>query len=235
MTWAGFGPSGLFWTINTDGSIGRVDWEEARGDVSGVIDNLVVIALQGSPVSPETPLIGNVLQWDGSSWSPTVSSGVGAHDLLSLVHPDTIPDSPIAGDIITGSGAPASWIRFPIGQSGQRLTTSNSLTLEWAEPNVIEPLIVTSGTVVNLDSSSRKILIIKTVGSDTDVNLPASPIFGQEIMIKDGKGDSGPPLNNEIDIIPQSGVTIDSLSKIIIGQNYGAFTILWNGTEWNIV
>ncbi len=235
MTWPGLGPSGLFWTLNTDGSIGRVDWEEARGDVSGVIDNLIVIALQGSPVSPNPPFVGSVLEWDGSAWNPAISSGIGTHDLLSAIHPDTITNSPIAGDIITGSGISASWVRFPVGQSGQRLSVSNLLELEWIEPNVIVPDIITSGTVINLTDNSKRIIVNKTIGSPTIINLPMSPILGQEVIVKDGKGDAGIPLMNEISIIPQSGVTIDSLSNIIIGQNYGAFTFYWNGTEWNIL
>jgi hypothetical protein len=232
------GPSGLFWTLNTDGSIGRVDWEEARGDVSGVIDNLVVIALRGFPLASDTPVIGNILEYDGSQWKPTSIvdvSGVGPHSLLSSIHPDTEPDIVEVGDIITGSGAPAIWTRFSIGQSGQILTTSDALSLKWSEPNVFEPLIVTSGTSVNLNNSNRRILIKKTISSITQVNLSSSPLLGQEIIIKDANGDAGGPNYSSISIIPQSGITIDGLNQIIIGQNYGAYTLFWNGTEWNIL
>jgi hypothetical protein len=232
MTWAGLGPSGTFWTLNTNGGIGRVDWEEARGDVSGVIDNLIVIAIQGTSVASSAPIVGNVLTFDGSAWGPAAPSvASGVHNLLSLTHADTVADSPVAGDLITGSGSPASWIRFPIGDEEQRLT-SISGNIGWVDPNIILPTIISSGTIVNLSNTDRKIIVNKTVASSTILNLSTSPSLGQEILIKDGKGDAN--LNN-IDVVPGSGVTIDSLSQISLTQNYQAFTLLWNGTEWNII
>lgn len=230
MTWAGTGPSGYFWTTNTDGSLQRVDWEQAAGDVSGVIDNLIVIGLRGVPVSEAFPSSGNVLLYDGATWAPgtVVSTGVGLHQLLSTEHTDTIPASPIDGDIIAGSGTPASWVRFPRGVHGQKLNITQAGQLEWAFKDL---LIVSSGSFVTLDSTSRRIVINKTIGSVTSVFLPSAPIYGQEVLIKDGKGDA----NTNTITISASGTTIDGISTFVMSQNYQSMDFLYNGTEWNII
>jgi len=229
MTWAGVGPSGSFATINTDLGSLRLDWESARGDVSGLIDNLLVVAIQGNTVSSQLPSSGNVLLFDGSQWFPgnATASGI-SHNLLSVIHDDTIPASPNEGDIISGSGTPASWVRFPIGQPGQNLRVSDSGSLVWS----FRPLdIISSGVAVNLTPNSRRIVINKTSGSPTQVNLPVSPIFGQEILIKDGAGDAE---TNNI-TVSVSGNTIDGFPSIVMSRNYQSFDFLYNGTEWNIV
>lgn len=242
MSWAGTSQSGLFWTINTGGGIARVDWEFPQGDVSGVIDNLLVIGLRGQSVSSVTPVLGDFLQYDGSQWGPASSgvavSGITAHSLLSLTHPDTIPASPVDGDIIAGSGSPASWARFPVGPTGYVLTVSNAGSIAWEPPtggpsSPSAPNIITSGTSIELDENDEIVIINKTVGSDTSILLPPFPILGQQVIIKDGKGDAG--LGNEITVDASGAITIDGNTSVIIGRNYQSFTFLWNGTEWNII
>lgn len=235
MTWGGIGPSGEFKTINHDGSnYASVDYEPARGDVSGVIDNLLVIRIQGRPVSPLTPISGNVLSWDGSVWKPTDinaivsgvdSSGVGPHDLLSATHPDTIPAAPVDGDLIAAN---SGWRRFPVGSPGQELRVSESGLPTWQ----YKPLVIyTSGTGIQLDDLAARVIVNKTPGSPTSINLPASPYFGQEVVVKDGKGDAN---QNNISITA-SGTTIDSFSTINLRIRFQAYTFVWNGNGWNII
>jgi len=169
MTWAGFAPSGSLWTINFGGGTARVDWEFPGGDLSGPIDNLLVVGIQGSPVSSGIPVLGDILQFDGSAWAPSTFG-------------------------------------------------------------ITDPLIVMSGSIVNLDSSNNRV-IIKT-GNSTTVNLPSSPLFGQELMIKDGDGSAS---TNTITILPPSGNTIDGVTTLFMSQDYQAYGFLWNGTEWNII
>jgi len=233
MSWAGYAPSGAFWTINIGGGIARTDWEFPNGDVTGPIDNLLVIGLQGQSVSTAIPVFGDVLTFDGSQWAPSASgagaSGIGPHNLLSSVHLDTVVASPVVGDIIVASGAGPSWLRFPIGIPGQFLGISSGNFLQWKKPsNEIE--IFTSGTIINLDSDNNRV-IVKT-GGPTTVNLPSVPLFGQELIIKDGDGSAN---TNNITIAPSSGVTIDGVSTVLLAQNYQAYCLLWNGTEWNII
>jgi len=233
MTWAGAGPSGSLWTLNIGGGLGRVDWEFPSGDITGPIDALLVVGLQGTSVSNAVPVTGDVLTYNGVEWAPIASgaaSGVGPHSLLSATHVDTISASPSDGDIIVASGSPASWLRFPIGTPGQFLGITSGNLLDWYKPSATPPTIVSSGTIINITPDDDKI-IVKT-GVPTTINLPTIPLFGQQVIIKDGLGSAS---SNLITVTPPSGVTIDGGSTIVMGQNYQAYTLLWNGTEWNII
>ena len=232
MSWAGTAQSGLFWTINTGGGIQRVDWEPPRGDVSGLIDNLIVIGLRGETISADIPVSGDLLQFDGTQWSPVGTAVlVPTHNLLSSTHPDTVPASPIDGDIIAGSGDPASWARFPIGDPGYNLTVDASGSLTWSPGPTSIPKIITVGGYEVLEDIARTVIVNKTVGGPITVIPPPAPILGQQLIIKDGKGDAN---TNNI-TITSSGTTIDGNSSILITHSYQSFTILYNGTEWNIV
>lgn len=232
MTWYGVGPSGSFATLNTGSGLLRYDWEEGRGDVSGLVDNLLVIGIYGRAISSTPPSSGNLLVFDGTVWYPTstaIISGITPHELLSNIHNDTIAANPLAGDIVAGSGSPARWSRFPIGVPGQHLRVSESGDLVWS----FDPLtIVSSGSIVNLTSNSIRVIINKISGSPTYINLPSYPFFGQEVLVKDGKGDAS--INN-ISVYPPSGLTIDGFSYILLGANYQSFHFLFNGTNWNII
>ena len=227
MTWAGTGASGLFWTINVGGGIQRVDWEGPGGDVSGPIDNLIVIGLQGQSVSSSVPVFGDILQFDGSQWTASSSGTVTPHNLLSATHTDTVPASPTDGDIIAGSGS--AWTRFSVGQPRQVITATTGGNIVWAEKH--PTVIMTSGSAIALDNDNERIVVAKTVGSETTITMPTSPYFGQEILIKDGKGDS---FTNNI-VIDPAPTTVDGFSFIRITQNYQAFSFLYNGTEWNTI
>lgn len=235
MTWHGTGPSGYFFTPNFDAITGRVDWEPPKGDVSGVVDALIVVGLQGFPISPTVPTSGNVLQWDGFQWipgAPVVVSGVSSpHNLLSSTHTDTITDSPVDGDLVAGSGAPASWTRLPIGDCGQFLGVGNDGSLEW-KITTSKVDIITSGTFVNLDQCSHKVILNGLSGVPPIVNLPNSPRFGQEILIKDGAGTSN---TNNVHIIPQSGAFIDGRSELILSNDYQTWCLTWTGSAWSII
>lgn len=151
MTWAGTNASGLFWTINVGGGFQSVDWEPPRGDVSGVIDSLIVIGLQGQSVSSSVPLFGDILTFDGNQWIPSSSGITSTHNLLSATHSDTVPASPTDGDIIAGSGA--SWIRFPVGQARQIMTATSGGNIVWA--NKHSTVVITSGISIILDESNE--------------------------------------------------------------------------------
>jgi len=48
------------------------------------------------------------------------ASGPSSHDLLSSVHPDTLPATVVRGDLITGNATP-KWARLPMGVAGRVL------------------------------------------------------------------------------------------------------------------
>ena len=56
--------------------------------------------------------------------------GVVNHNLLSATHPDTDPDSPVAGDILRGIAGP-EWQRYAIGAAGRYLRSDGAVPI-WA-------------------------------------------------------------------------------------------------------
>jgi len=68
------------------------------------------------------PATNDVLAWSGTNWINQALSA-GSHNLLSATHPDTLPASPVLGDIIHGNSTPA-WARLP----GNVTATKNFLT-----------------------------------------------------------------------------------------------------------
>jgi trimeric autotransporter adhesin len=88
--------------------------------------------------------------------------------------------------------------------------------------------ITASGAVTVSATTDYYICINKTVGGATTVNLPASPNTGQIFLIKDCKGDAG---TNNITITPASG-TIDGASTYVMGMNYQAVGLQYNGSSW---
>jgi len=91
--------------------------------------------------------------------------------------------------------------------------------------------IVTSGSSVTLAGTDLYVVVNKTVGSSTFVNLPSSPITGEELFIKDGKGDAA---TNFIVIQPATG-TIDGLTNFIIQSVYSSVSMMYNGAEWSLL
>ncbi len=233
MTWRGIGPSGQIATLDIGGGQASFKYEFPQGDISGVIDNIIVIGLQGRPISNGVPVFGNVLAWDGINWSPSAVSGVAGtgvvpHNLLSSTHVDTNTSDPFAGDLIVGSGGSASWVKLPVGSLNQSLRVSDIGEAFWS----YDPIqIISAGSIVNLTEGSHKLVLNKTVGAPTIVNLPLSPFLGQDIRVKDGKGDSDV---NQI-TVQASGITIDGFSKILLKNKYQSMDFMYNGTEWNIV
>lgn len=74
------------------------------------------------------------------------------------------------------------------------------------------------------------VIVKKTSGAPTTVTLPASPINGQTVWVKDGKGDAS---TNRITVVPASG-TIDGAANHLIGENFGQRWFTYNGTEWGL-
>jgi hypothetical protein len=88
---------------------------------------------------------------------------------------------------------------------------------------------LTTGASTALVYKSDYLLVVdKTTGSATTVNLPATPAAGYRFEVKDGKGDSH---TNNITVLPASG-TIDDQASYIISNAYGAATFTYDGTQW---
>lgn len=90
---------------------------------------------------------------------------------------------------------------------------------------------VTTGNLAVSDQSM--VVVDKTDGAATAITLPANPLNGHSILIKDGKGDAG---TNNITITPASG-TIDGAATYVISENYGSVILEYATTqaEWGVI
>ena len=66
------------------------------------------------------------------------------------------------------------------------------------------------------------------------VTLPSAPLANQVYIVKDRDGLATPAASNRI-TIDGNGNNIDGNAQIRIRQAYGSFTLLYNGTQWNII
>lgn len=72
------------------------------------------------------------------------------------------------------------------------------------------------------------VVVNKTVGGATQVNLPALVPVGWAVTVKDGKGDAAA---NPIALIG----TIDGAVNLTMNVNYQVKTVVWTGNEWNVI
>ena len=91
--------------------------------------------------------------------------------------------------------------------------------------------IVTAAGDVDITTADDVVLINKSSGAATVINLPASPVTGEQYTIKDKKGDAA---SNNITLTPASG-NIDGSSTYVIGTNYDKVTVMYNGSEWSVI
>ncbi|MFA5961227.1 MAG: hypothetical protein WC848_00920 [Parcubacteria group bacterium] len=86
-------------------------------------------------------VLGGAPGWQNSPF-------VGAHNLLSLSHPDVVAASPLEGDMIVGTnqgGGIIKWQRMAVGSAGQFLSNTGS-ALQWRNTSTISSLgTVTAG------------------------------------------------------------------------------------------
>jgi hypothetical protein len=95
--------------------------------------------------------------------------------------------------------------------------------------NIASSAIMQSGSSVSQTTNFLK--INKGTGSPTAVTLPSNPINGIFYTIKDGKGDCK---TNPITLTPPSGL-IDGNPTFVMNINSMAVTLVFDGTNWNII
>lgn len=91
--------------------------------------------------------------------------------------------------------------------------------------------VVTVAGAVTVATTDYIVIVNKGTGAATVANLPATPSVGDTYVIKDGKGDAGA---NNITITPNAG-NIDGAGTYIMNTNYQSITVVYNGTQWNII
>lgn len=110
------------------------------------------------------------------------------------------------------------------------LTTEagHSCNVETGAPKTREHTAAGAVTLAHLDDI---VLVNKTSGAATAVNLPANPLIGRVYTIKDAKGDAN---SNNITLTPAAG-NIDGAGTYVMSTNYQAARIAYNGTQWNVL
>lgn len=104
-------------------------------------------------------------------------------------------------------------------------------SIVWTSQLWLMPTVVTAaGTYAALPTDSV-IIINKTAGAATTVNLSSTLNTGRVVIIKDGKGDAG---TNNI-TVQGNGKNIDGSASATISSNFGAARYIYNGTQWNAI
>ena len=90
-------------TQATNSQLGVV---QLKGDLGGVATQVQVTGLQGKPVSTLTPLMGNILTWNGLAWQPSAPAGafVANGDLLGTSLNQQVANLSGSSGVITISG-----------------------------------------------------------------------------------------------------------------------------------
>jgi hypothetical protein len=283
------------------------------GDVYRRSDNNVVTRLQRYGIAPNVPVANNVLAWSPTTqtgydlsgnpiinygkWTPTLITnnniaadanidvtkiiGIRKMDFQPLAGPYSpsetswrvvavnqstpapytlnLPATPLNGDIVTVKDAKgdANSNNITINGNGKTIdgASSSVISVNWGsitliynsiEWNIIEQVAGATGTSASsvfdlytgtspyapARTSWRILVINQTIAGPITINLPnTSLVAGDLIDIKDGKGDAA---TNNITISGNTN-TIDGSSVSTIAINYGARSLVWNGTEWNIL
>lgn len=121
---------------------------------------------------------------------------------------------------VTFSAAAFKSVGFQVDGAGTTTTTGR----------IVGVRVITAAGAVTVAATDETIVVNKTVGAATVVNLPAG-VLGRRYTIKDGKGDAAA---NNITITPAAG-NIDGAATSVINTNYGRATVAYNGTQWNLV
>lgn len=127
------------------------------------------------------------------------------------------------------------WDTLAPGTVGLFLRTNGAAANpSWASPFVAaQPAavrVVTAAGAVTVALTDYIVVVNKTIGAATVVNLPAGTA-NQHYVIKDGKGDAGA---NNITITPAAG-TIDGAATLVLVANYASAELVYNGTQWNVI
>lgn len=89
---------------------------------------------------------------------------------------------------------------------------------------------ITAAGAVTVLPTDYVILVNKTSGAATTVNLPSLPKVGRMLVIKDGKGDAA---TNNITLTPATG-TVDGAATFVMATNWQSITLVYTGAEWSV-
>ncbi len=141
--------------------------------------------------------------------------------------------SPSATDIVSViSNVSAGKHGFLMGTLFQVQTFTGSEKIVYAL-SVRMPVrtVTAAGTATIAPNTDYQLIIRKTVGAATPVNLPTYPANGDEYIVVDGKRDAG---TNNITLTPTGGQTINGAANVVMNVNgqWAFITFDGTGNEW---
>lgn len=137
------------------------------------------------------------------------------------------PALTFTGDLDTGlSAGVANELVGTAGGSGLMTLDGGNFRTQWVGGQVYHTSVGGTRTLTGSD------YIVLVDAAPSTITLPASPFLGQLYYIKDSGGNATSP--NPV-TIEGNGNNIDGNTDVEIRLAYGAFTIVYNGTEWNVL
>jgi hypothetical protein len=112
--------------------------------------------------------------------------------------------------------------------SGNSSTTINPTPPPQPNSNVV---VITSGSTYNCTGLERYIIVRKAILSPTRIILPLTPVTGSILSIKDSNGSA---MQYNITVFTQSNL-IDSNTSIFLDQVHQSVTLVYDGTNWNLI
>ena len=132
----------------------------------------------------------------------------------------------VATHAITGSGTlKYSNLSFTNSSSNINVSTQTPLVTQTGAIQVTTP-----GAYPYTAAPQDGVILVDTSVSRT-INLPASPATGLQLIIKDNVGSAGA---NNITVSPAAG-NIDGAASLAVNINYASITVVYNGTQWNVI
>jgi hypothetical protein len=154
----------------------------------------------------------------------SASSGSGGGSVNSVSNSDgTLTISPTTGSVVASLNL-ANANTWTAAQTFNAITTLGSGVVQKVR------VVIASGAIA-VATTDFVVVVRKTTGAATIVDLPVSPTTGQTFIIKDGKGDAN---TNNITLVPASG-TIDGASTFVMNTNYASKVVIYTGVEWSIL
>lgn len=193
--------------------------------------DLAAISLKGYiPLAGVQVSYGQAISGDGDFIDCSyirVSASAGSVGVGNVVGPASAVDHTLprfdttTGKLLEGSGVTVD--------DSDNLTLPGRLIAQSGQN--VKVRVVTAAGAVTVATSDFVIVVNKASGAATTVNLPASPAAGDVYRLKDGKGDAA---TNNITLTPAAG-NIDGAGTYVMNVNYQASTVVYNGTQWNLV
>lgn len=205
-------------TVNASGQL-VVTFDETGAVLTGTGDTAITSgAGEAITIKPGTATTGDAASMSISGGDATEAGAAGGHLVLS---PGAAGAGGLAAQVKLASGYVPTSADSVVNKSyvDSRVSGNASITIVTADGNY------------TCETTDAYVLIKKTNASATQVTLPASPEAGKIVTIKDAKGDAA---TNNITIVAASG-TIDGASSQVIVFNYEAISMIYNGTEWNLI